>query len=48
MNILLAKGSRGSQVKKLQEKLNKILSVDLTIDGIFDIVQILQSGTTKE
>ena len=35
MNILLAKGSRGSQVKKLQEKLNEILSVDLTIDGIF-------------
>ena len=35
MNILLAKGSRGSEVKKLQKKLNEILSIDLTIDGIF-------------
>jgi len=35
MNILLAKGSRGSEVKKLQTKLNEILSIDLTIDGIF-------------
>lgn len=35
MNILLTKGSTGSQVKKLQKKLNKTLSLELSIDGVF-------------
>jgi peptidoglycan hydrolase-like protein with peptidoglycan-binding domain len=35
MNILLAKGSTGHQVKELQKKLNKILGTSAAVDGDF-------------
>lgn len=35
MRILLSKGSRGTQVKELQIKLNKILGDTVSVDGIF-------------
>ncbi len=35
MRVLLSKGSRGTQVKELQIKLNKILGDAIVVDGIF-------------